>query len=63
MYYIIIFYNFQNLKTVNNCSFRNHWLQKEQYTKVPQFSSYQLENGGIYVSSHSLSNTVTPGRS
>ena len=29
MYYIIIFCNFQNLKTVNNFCFCNHQLQKQ----------------------------------
>ena len=60
MYYIIIFCNFQNLKTVNDFCFCNHQLHPPHTKSIPIF---QLLAGkwGIYFSHHPLSNAVIPG--
>lgn len=56
MYYIIIFCNFQNLKTVNDFLFLQPSVAETTHIlKVSPFSSYYLGNGGIYFSHHPLS--------
>lgn len=64
MYYIIIFCNFQNLKTVNDFWFLQLSVAETTHIlKVSPFSSYQLGNGGIYFNPHPLLNAVIPGYS